>query len=237
MLRAMPFNDPIMKTWLRDPGIPPLVTGEAQVWLVYCDPDVPVGLEELVSVDRERLARFRNERTARHFAYGRKVLRRLLSAHSGLEPDQQVFAFGPNEKPYLPDIDIEFNISHASDFVIVAIGRDELGVDIEAADRRVDLQRLARRFFAEREYAWWAQKGFAADAFFKIWTHKESYLKATGQGISVELSAIDRTPWLEEKGDGDDWHSFSLEAPGVYEVAITCRPTIRTIRKFLWESD
>jgi 4'-phosphopantetheinyl transferase len=236
-VRIMPLNDPVIDLWPRNREIPPLAGEEAQVWLVYCDEKQELEPGKLIQVDQERLARFRNAKAARHFYNGRKVLRELLRVHTGIAPEDQQFSYGSNEKPFLPDCDIEFNVSHSGDFVIVGIGRDELGVDIEAANRRVNLEALARRFFAQREYAWWEARHFARDAFFQIWTHKESYLKATGQGISVELAGIDRSPWLEQKGQAEDWHSFSLQAPGVYEVAITCRPTIQSIRKFLWESD
>ena len=237
----MPLNDPIIHTWPRFREVPPLANGEAQVWLVHCDEQYPVGQLVLPDVDRERLARFRNDKAARHFACGRNVLRQLLFAHTGVAPDQQAFAFGSNEKPFLPDSDLKFNLSHSGDFVLVGVARDDLGVDIEAANRRINREGLARRFFAQSEYAWWERHKFSPEAFFKIWTHKESFLKATGQGISVELSGIDRSLWLEKRPDkvdlSDEWHSFSLDAPGAYEVAITCRPSIQTIRKFLWESD
>ena len=234
----MPLNDPIIHTWPRHREIPSLASDEAQVWLVHCDDAYPMDSISLPVFDQERLARFKHPRSARHFACGRSVLRQLLFAHTGVPPEEQAFAYGENEKPFLPGCELKFNVSHSGDFVLVAIATDELGVDIEAANRRMNLEALARRFFAPSEYTWWEGKKFAQEAFFKIWTHKESYLKATGQGISVELSSIDRSPWLEvQKGLGEEWHSMSLDAPGEYEVAITCRPSIQTIRKFLWESD
>jgi 4'-phosphopantetheinyl transferase len=69
----------------------------------------------------------------------------------------------------------------------------EVGVDVEKVRRDVELEQIARRFFSAHE-----QMQLAAlpadervDAFFRCWTRKEAYIKATGDGLSLPLTQFD----------------------------------------------
>ena len=120
---------------------------------------------------------------------------RLLSLGAGLLLEialpagaSEKIAFGAREKPYLPDSGVHFNLSHAGEYAICAVGDTPLGCDIERL-RNYNM-RVARRFFCEEEAALLE----AADPeerellFFRLWTLKESYLKATGDGLGRPLS-------------------------------------------------
>ena len=67
-----------------------------------------------------------------------------------------------------------------------------LGVDIEWPRPRVEYEQIAARFFSPQEQA--ALMGRPAAerhaAFFNIWTRKEAYLKARGDGISAGLDTF-----------------------------------------------
>ncbi|MCG8568224.1 MAG: 4'-phosphopantetheinyl transferase superfamily protein [Desulfobacterales bacterium] len=83
-------------------------------------------------------------------------------------------------------LELDFNISHARDLVVCAVtDRGRVGIDIEHVKRRVNLD-IARRFFSVRETAELenAPKAVQAEMFLQLWTLKESYVKAVGQGIS-----------------------------------------------------
>ena len=51
-------------------------------------------------------------------------------------------------------------------------------------------ERIARRFFHPEEYRYLEQLGFSTEAFFSLWTAKESYVKYTGEGISSLYSSF-----------------------------------------------
>ena len=53
----------------------------------------------------------------------------------GREPASFTFDEGENGKPYLPDRALEFNLSHAGRWALIALGRAELGVDVERTGR------------------------------------------------------------------------------------------------------
>ncbi len=96
-----------------------------------------------------------------------------------------------NGKPYLPDYpQIHFNVTHSENMVLAVFADKEVGCDIEYT-KEADLE-LAKRFFCPEEYEFIAGlEGERKDnAFFQIWTLKESFLKATGMGLALPLNAF-----------------------------------------------
>lgn len=87
---------------------------------------------------------------------------------------------------------IYFSISHSGDYVVTAISDLRVGVDIETKSDKG--YRITDRMFSESE------RRYVRDAelsetmrqahFRDIWTTKESFLKCTGEGISVPLSSF-----------------------------------------------
>jgi len=94
-------------------------------------------------------------------------------------------------KPYLPDHpDIYFNISHSEEYAVCAISDVPVGVDIEYCSA-IDLD-VAGSYFFSREYGYILEKPESdrIDAFYDLWTLKESYMKATGLGFRLALDAF-----------------------------------------------
>ncbi len=69
----------------------------------------------------------------------------------------------------------------------------ELGIDIEHAQRKVDIEGVGRRVFTPAERAQDRQTPCASSLrqFFRFWTAKEAYLKATGSGLSCDPAQIE----------------------------------------------
>ncbi len=144
-------------------------------------------------------------RDRQHFIVCRGLLRVLLSRYLKLAPQQLRFSYGRWGKPALaghePDSHLCFNLSHSQGAALYAVTRDRaVGVDLEQMRPLPDIEQLAKRFFSQREFAVIdslppAQKQVA---FFKGWTRKEAYLKATGEGLSelerVEVSVAPGEP-------------------------------------------
>ncbi|MBR1692512.1 MAG: 4'-phosphopantetheinyl transferase superfamily protein [Lachnospiraceae bacterium] len=118
------------------------------------------------------------------------VLREGLLRKGICYDDIQV-AYGEYGKPYLSGCDkkVEFNLSHSGERVIGIFDEAPVGCDVESHN----LARLevAKRFFHPDEYEALALTGDARketeDLFYRIWTLKESFMKACGLGMNLEM--------------------------------------------------
>ena len=99
---------------------------------------------------------------------------------------------GKNGKPFLRDIEyVHFNLSHSGNLVMCAISNMEVGCDVE----RVKNGRLgvAERFFTpeEREFINIGKNEKEKnERFFRLWTLKESFIKANGAGLSMSMNSF-----------------------------------------------
>lgn len=95
---------------------------------------------------------------------------------------------GAHGKPYLDGVQgLYFNLSHAGEYAICAISDREIGCDIERIDPQINLG-IADRFFTPEEAEWMRAEENASEQverFFRLWTLKESLMKATGLGFSL----------------------------------------------------
>jgi 4'-phosphopantetheinyl transferase len=92
---------------------------------------------------------------------------------------------------------LEFSISHAGEFVIVALTRQApVGVDVERLDRSLPVEELAGAVLADSEVS--ELSAFPPKEqgrnFLVWWTRKEAIMKATGDGLSMPPSDIVVTP-------------------------------------------
>lgn len=150
---------------------------------------------ELLSADEiARADRYKVPQPKRHFIVCRSVLRRLLGTCVGCDAREVDFEYGEHGKPSLKQASgppVQFSVSHSADQALIAITADrQVGVDIEQQDPSVRILKLAQRFFSAREAAE-LQSLAAGDqlaGFYRGWTCKEAYLKATGFGLSFPLN-------------------------------------------------
>ncbi len=124
--------------------------------------------------------------------------------------------FGVNEygKPYLTG-EYEgcacFNMSHSGDYVIIAVGEANVGVDIEQCGKCDE--RIAKRFFAVKEAEYIenisdeelkvifsksanVNNPGKAELYTLYWTMKEAYMKWQGRGIGLGINSFTVNPAL-----------------------------------------
>ncbi len=162
----------------------------------------------LSSDELTRASRFHFVRDRQRFIAARAWLRMILAGYLRTDPNGLTFTYSEKEKPSLGPAfdgsDVSFNVSHSGGIALLAFTRRrEVGVDVEQIRRDSDLEAIARRFFSTHE-----QSQLAAlpaeertDAFFRGWTRKEAYTKATGDGLLLPLSQFDVSL---AAGGGDD---------------------------------
>lgn len=123
--------------------------------------------------------------------------------------------FGEREKPYIVGHeDIFFNLSHSGNMAALGISDKEIGVDIEKNRRFEDS--LIRYVFTEEERLLAKELSQCADesdnvsdsdpagaidlVYTRFWTAKESVMKHSGLGVSLEPKKIR----LSREGGGDE---------------------------------
>ena len=94
-------------------------------------------------------------------------------------------------KPYLTNNEIHFSLSHSEETVMCAISETEIGADVEKVSD-IDMK-IAKRFFHPAEYELMTKLHTDTemrDLFFRLWTLKESFLKAVGLGLLLPLDSF-----------------------------------------------
>jgi len=192
--------------WTEGPLSPSLETGAVHVWRVALDQEDD-RLERfrrmLEPHELERAGRFHFEKHRGHFIVARGFLRSVVARYLGTQPEGLRFSYGAFGKPALePEHALRFNLSHSNEVALLAVTLDaELGVDVEHIRADFASEDIARRFFSRAEVdvfnALPPEERVAA--FFRCWTRKEAYIKATGRGMSQPLDGFDVT-----LGSGDD---------------------------------
>ena len=144
----------------------------------------------LSAEERERAANFRFPEHRDAYIVSRGLLRAILSQYSNEAPERLVISYGSNGKPRLVGAPIYFNVAHSGQRVVFAIAREQmLGVDIELVRLMPNLEEIAMQFFSVPEYEDLLQvpEQERVNAFFRCWTRKEAYVKATGDGLQERL--------------------------------------------------
>ena len=234
-----------------------LLPGEIHVWAISLDvtPGALATLETaLCPAERERAARFRFEQHRNRFIAGRGLLRNILSSYLNARPQTLEFCSGPNGKPALANLstvnDLQFNLAHSEGLALAAVTTaGEVGVDVERVRVLDDAEELVRRFFSRSEAEIFRElpPALKPAAFFNLWTRKEAFLKATGEGIAHSMHRVEVSFLPGESarfaglpadlGDPNAWVLRDLApAPG-FAAALAVRRTELKLRCWCWELD
>jgi 4'-phosphopantetheinyl transferase len=188
----------------------PLAPHECRVWWANIADSGP-HLEPLLSADEhQRCSAYVQADDRLRFLTGAALLRLAAAGCESVDParlrvDRRCARCGAQHgKPRLPEHpQLDVSVAHTGAHVAVALARGaRIGVDVEQI-RDVDVDGLARSAFSGEEAAELAAlpaDGRAA-AFFRIWTSKESVVKALGVGITddfAEASAASAGATLHE---------------------------------------
>lgn len=173
--------------------------------------------------ERSRINRFVFKKHAKHAIVGRLLIRQCCNDFLGIgrftfsdehQSDQLTIKRSEKGKPILIQKDIDgnevifdqfqFNISHSGDYCVLAADSNttELGVDIMKVEysgginRINDFFRIMHRQFSLEEWKYINQletNQSRLERFIRLWSLKESLVKAQGSGIVFPLSKISFT--------------------------------------------
>jgi 4'-phosphopantetheinyl transferase len=179
-----------------------LPEGEVHVWrcnVPGSDEATAALLTGLDDAETVRAGTFRAAADRRRYVAGRAALRALAADYTGTAPAELRFGAGARGKPALVApvgaSGLRFNISHATDLVLLAFARGlEVGIDVERVNRDVDWRGIAGRFFADEESAALLALPAArrCRAFLVRWSCAEAVAKARGDGVLRALAGASR---------------------------------------------
>lgn len=183
--------------------------------------------------DAQRIMNHAENERAQKFVRGKEsyiasrwLLRKVLARYTGVPSAMVELLRTEKGKPYLPQSDIHFSLSHSGDWALLAVGKVELiGVDVEAVRATRDLSSIAESYYHPQEFTQLQMLAGAAqnDYFYRLWTLKEAFFKATGTGISAGLEKIafdlagnkinaQIAPALDEDSDQWQFRQWTLSA-------------------------
>ncbi|AMK77981.1 4-phosphopantetheinyl transferase [Methylomonas methanica] len=144
----------------------------------------------LMDDERSKAEAFKSALLRDRYLAVRGLLRQTLAGYLDVEPVTLAFETGQYGKPALVGGALHFNLSHSADTLLIAVADfADIGIDIETCRPRQHLDGLAERCFSDREYRDWRQLPADArlEAFYRLWTKKEAFVKAVGRGIALGI--------------------------------------------------
>ncbi|MFF1709643.1 4'-phosphopantetheinyl transferase family protein [Streptomyces sp. NPDC058268] len=136
------------------------------------------------------------------FAVSRLVTKFTAAVALHVEPAELELAYKIGGRPYLRGFDqLDVSLTHTDDLIAVVISRDgRIGVDAEPVDRPMSYELLHGHVLTAAERAALAPlpPDERAAEMLRLWTLKEAYTKALGQGLRLGFTEFGFGP-----GDGE----------------------------------
>jgi 4'-phosphopantetheinyl transferase len=180
---------------------PTLPADTVHVWRasLACSVDERAALHALLSTDeRAKADAFRRPEDSRRYVVGRGLLRSLLGRYLDEEPAALRFGYGAFGKPFLgtsaePGV-LQFSVSHSHELAVFAVTDRLVGVDLERVRSDLSVNDLAKQTLSAGERSrleMLARNDSLYSAFFRLWTCKEAYIKALGEGFMAKPEQMD----------------------------------------------
>lgn len=148
-----------------------------------------------LSIDSDRrckIKKFINKKDKIRTLIGEILIRTIVCEELNIKNKHIVFERNQYGKPYLKENrKFNFNISHSGDFLVCAIDDEPIGIDIEEI-KFIEYKDIAKKIFSSSEfnYIFKQDLDIQLSKFYEIWTLKESYIKYSGQGLSMPLKSF-----------------------------------------------
>lgn len=180
--------------------------------------DHPELLNGLGENRKEKTLRYRQKKNRKQ-SLGVGILLKQCLDQYGINIEE--IYYGGNGKPQIDEL--YFNLSHSHDMAVCVISDKPVGCDIEKIGKL--REGIAERFFTENEIKHLEQfEGEAKrEEFLHLWTLKESYMKMTGEGMSLALDRFEFkfSDSIKVYRDGQlcDCNIMEYEVPG-YKLSV-----------------
>lgn len=187
--------------WLKSPNCLTINPSDIHLWkqhLKVSDSEVNRYFKILNHEEKIKAKKFLFEKHKRRFIVARGTLKIILGRYLHIPASTIEFTYSSKGKPRLKnklgENRLQFNLSHSHELAIYGVTCNHvIGVDLEYIRPMLEAKKLAKRFFCSQEYNHISllTSPDLEKTFFKFWTAKEAYLKATGEGIAGGLDQVE----------------------------------------------
>ena len=144
------------------------------------------GLGMISSDRREKIGKYKNPLPAR-LSLGAGVLLRIALERNGLFDKLEEIKTGEYGKPYLEGVDFHFSLSHSGAYVVCAFSDVSVGVDLQVIKETMPIHTRKILSEEERSYLEHLSEENKNEAFYRLWTRKESLIKWDGRGLRLPM--------------------------------------------------
>ncbi len=187
-----------------------MVLDEKSLHIWWSDLDQPQRIVDnyltlLSSEEIKRISKYNTLLLRNRQVMSRAILRKILSLYLKTNATKIEFIYNKYGKPFVRagngDDSIKFNISHSENIGMFAFSLNGLGIDIEKNKEYIEIDGIKEICFTNFEKKWYdnLNKKFQLETFYKIWTIKEAFIKAIGEGFSYPTLNIELTNELENQ--------------------------------------
>jgi 4'-phosphopantetheinyl transferase len=139
-----------------------------------------------------------------------------------------------------------FNISHSEDRFLCGLDLDAaIGVDIQQIYTITSLSTIVKNYFSDAEFTYLSAlpPGRFQDDFFSIWTAKEAYLKALGNGFQKSPRGFSLLPEMPSKSfllqegsnegsSAEVWTILPVEISRDFKAAVALNGLVAEIQRY-----
>lgn len=201
-------------------AVPPIPDSKLQIWAVDISSQTSITEEELKhlvntllpgqanSGDREKVLRYYRQIDRIRSFVARLLPRLLISTRFGVAWDKIQFKATPEGRPYYTatfgcGVEVDFNISHDSDWVILAfhispspgpkvrVGADVMALSLPRYETSIQSFVETMDMALTPTETSWVLEQDSLKSLFTLWTYKEAYTKNLGKGLGFDFSLIE----------------------------------------------
>lgn len=180
-----------------------------------------------VSADRmKKIKRYRKVEDQWRSLAASILCRTMLCRIGGFGNQQLKFEADSRGKPRLVGANhLHFNLSHSGEWAVCAVFDQPLGIDVESVEA---VSFAIRRYFhnKEQQYLDQLRQTDQREALCRLWTLKESYLKACGDGLyrgfdNFVIDLFGSSPYVH--GEETEWLFSEFSGLPGYKLSICAR--------------
>jgi len=193
--------------------------------------------------ERDRAGRYISSSARTAFEICRIALRLALGRYLQANPDDIEFSYTTSGKPSLPGSSgLHFNVAHSHGRAVLGftVG-SELGIDLEKMEEIVEYEAVAKTIMSGVELDAFTSLPTSSkqSAFYRAWTRKEAYLKATGEGLAglpgwieprFEINENSRSQPASTLQANAEWRLHDLQISETYAGALVYQGVERSTR-------